>query len=85
MWEVNRHSGVLTVSFLCYSPSSLQDIHSSSTTVEEALWFSGRLRLPSTVSDAQVGSTQTNSCGTPVACGFLMMLWMAMCAGGSFQ
>jgi ABC-type multidrug transport system ATPase subunit len=30
------------------------DIHSSSATVEEALWFSGRLRLPPSVSDAQV-------------------------------
>jgi hypothetical protein len=34
----------------------LQDIHSSNTTVEEALWFSGRLRLPPSVSDAQVCS-----------------------------
>lgn len=32
----------------------LQDIHSSNTTVEEALWFSGRLRLPPSVTDAQV-------------------------------
>jgi hypothetical protein len=31
------------------------DIHSSSATVEEALWFSGRLRLPPSVSNAQVG------------------------------
>jgi hypothetical protein len=30
------------------------DIHSAHTTVEEALWFSGRLRLPPSVTDAQV-------------------------------
>ncbi|WIA20601.1 hypothetical protein OEZ85_004985 [Tetradesmus obliquus] len=30
------------------------DIHSPAATVEEALWFSGRLRLPPSVSDAQV-------------------------------
>ena len=50
-----------------------QDIHSSNTTVEEALWFSGRLRLPPSVSDAQVcagagGVAQlgrSRFCGTP--------------------
>lgn len=30
------------------------DIHSPAATVEEALWFSGRLRLPRSVTDAQI-------------------------------
>jgi ABC-type multidrug transport system ATPase subunit len=34
------------------------DIHSPSATVEEALWFSGRLRLPPSVSNAQVSLVQ---------------------------
>lgn len=48
-----------------------QDIHSSNTTVEEALWFSGRLRLPPSVSDAQVcagaeGVAQLGAAGSVV-------------------
>lgn len=38
----------------CHTVTVLQDIHSANTTVEEALWFSGRLRLPPSVTDAQV-------------------------------
>jgi predicted ABC-type transport system involved in lysophospholipase L1 biosynthesis ATPase subunit len=32
------------------------DVHSPGATVEEALWFSARLRLPQSVSDEQVGA-----------------------------
>jgi len=31
------------------------DIHTAATTVAEALWFSARLRLPTSVTDDQVG------------------------------
>lgn len=36
------------------------DIHSPATTVAEALWFSGRLRLPPSISDEEV-SFKTDS------------------------
>ncbi len=44
------------------------DVHSPGATVEEALWFSARLRLPQSVSDEQVRvqSLQSWPCQGPV-------------------
>jgi hypothetical protein len=38
------------------------DIHSPGATVQEALWFSARLRLPQSVSDEQVGLAAAARC-----------------------
>jgi ABC-type multidrug transport system ATPase subunit len=45
---------LLFICFLQVGYVEQMDIHSPSATVEEALWFSGRLRLPPSVTDAQV-------------------------------